>query len=154
MSFFVFANNSGPLLTPWVVMPIAGVLLIVIGAHLNALAAAPMPASRRRIRVVNGWLMLLTTPLAAYAFAMATPSNTRLYVLVWLAVVGLIGIIVMLAVMDMLNTQRLYRTVQRELTREIKGLHREVAATVQTKSPTGSQDGRVPREGTDDRSQS
>lgn len=153
MSFSLLANSSGPLLTPWIVMPVAGVLLIAIGAHLNALASAPMPASRRRIRVVNGWLMLLTTPLAAYAFAMATPSNTRLFVLIWLAVVGLIGIIVMLAVMDLLNTQRLYRSVQRELKQEIKGLQREVVATVQSELRNGSQGGREPREGADDRPQ-
>lgn len=141
------AESSGPLLTPWVVMPIAAVLLIVIGAHLNALASASMPASRRRIRVVNGWLMLLTTPLTAYAFALATPSNARLFVLIWLAVVGLIGIIVMLAVIDLLNTQRLYRGVRRELDREITGLRQEVAATVRSDVESGP----GPREGADDR---
>ncbi len=153
MNFALLAYSPGPLITPWIVMPVAGALLIVIGAHLNALASAPMPASRRRIRVVNGWLMLLTTPLAAYAFAMATPSNTRLFVLIWLAVVGLIGIIVMLAVMDLLNTQRLYRGIQRELKQEIKGPRREVAATVQSGSRTRAQSGNDPREGADDRPQ-
>lgn len=147
MSLCLAANSSGPMLTPWIVMPIAAVLLIVIGTHLNSLASAPMPASRRRIRVVNGWLMLLTTPLAAYAFAMAAPSNTRLFVLVWLAVVGLIGIIVMLALMDLLNTQRLYRGVRRELNREIKGLQSEAVANAQGNTRPADE----PREGADDR---
>ncbi len=141
------AESSGPLLTPWVVMPIAAVLLIVIGAHLNALASAPMPASRRRIRVVNGWLMLLTTPLTAYAFAMATPSNARLFVLIWLAVVGLIGIVVMLALIDLLNTQRLYRNVRREMAREVTELKQEIAATAHGERESGPE----PREGADDR---
>jgi hypothetical protein len=98
-----------------VVFPLAAVVIVILATHLTLLRRAEMPASRKRIRTVNGVLMMLLTPFAAYAFGVAHASQTKQFVLIFFLVTGLLFIIIMLAVMDALNNVRIHRREARDL---------------------------------------
>ncbi len=124
----VFLAASGVLM--WTPMAVGlGVLgVILLAWHLSSLTRAPMPPSRRRIRVANGYLMLFSVPLLVYGVGFATPSDPRTWVLVWIANTGLVCIVLVLALVDMANTSRLHRARQRELRDAIGALRAAAAA--------------------------
>lgn len=103
------ASNTSPLLPSWVVLPVAVVLLLIVAVHLLVVLHAPMPASRRRIRLANGWIMLLLVPLGAAAFGVVTPSDPRTFVLVWSLVIFMLVMLIVLATIDIVNTGMIYR---------------------------------------------
>lgn len=107
--------SNAPLLPAWVVLPVAAAMLLVVATHLMLLLRSEMPASRRRIRTLNGWIMLFLVPIAAAAFGVVTPSNPMQFLLVWLVVIAMLVLLIGLAILDMLNTSRLYRREQDEL---------------------------------------
>ncbi|MCC6428193.1 MAG: hypothetical protein IT435_15395 [Phycisphaerales bacterium] len=111
--------TTSPLLPTWLVIPFGAITLIALALHMRALRQSQMPPSRKRIRTVNGWLMLAAIPLLCYAFGFAIPSQARQFVLVWAASVGLVGIIVMLAVLDILNNLRLHGRAATRLQQQI-----------------------------------
>ncbi len=111
--------SSGPLAPAWIVIPLAIVTLLVVAGHVLALEKAEMPASLKRIRRVNGLLMMFTVPLAAYAFGIANPARMRLFVMVWTIVFGLVFLVLALAVLDMLNTWRVTWREKRELKQQV-----------------------------------
>ena len=65
--------------------------------------------------------MLLTIPLTAVGFSLID-SNTqpRLFVKIWILVIGLVSISIALALFDMLNTARLVRLNRRRLRHSIR----------------------------------
>jgi cytochrome bd-type quinol oxidase subunit 2 len=91
----------------WLAGPVAVVAFIVVAVHLIMLRKAEMPASRRRIRLATGSLMIVTIPLVLYAFAIVTPGQERQFTLAWVGVVALILLVLVLAVLDLFNTWRL-----------------------------------------------
>lgn len=110
-----FAESTSPLLPSWVVLPVAVVMLLVVAVHLLVVSHAPMPASRRRIRLANGWIMLLLVPLGAAAFGVVTPSDPRSFVFVWTLVIFMLLMLIVLATIDIVNTGVLYRRERRSL---------------------------------------
>ena len=102
--------SSEPLVSAWITMPLAALTLIALAAHVAHLHSAPMPASRRRIRTMNGSVMLVTVPSLAVAVSWVSPHESRLFVLAWTACVALLGMMVVLAATDMVNNMRLYRS--------------------------------------------
>lgn len=118
------------LVSPWIGVPLAALTMLIIAVHAAGLTRAAMPESRRRIRLVNGMLMLVTTPIVAYAFSVATPSRQREFLLVWMAVISLLALIVMLALLDMLNNARLHRRARVELRRQIRETRAELVAAL------------------------
>lgn len=113
---------AAAMLPPWLVVPPALMLVIAVGAHMIAMRKAEMPASRRRLRAANGLLMLLTTPLTAYAFCRVSPADPRFFVLVWTAVVGLVGLVVALAVADILNNLWIAHRTSRDLSSRMRAI--------------------------------
>jgi hypothetical protein len=112
--------NSDPILPAWLVLPMAVLALLALAGHLLALSAAPdIDPQRRRIRMVNTALMMLTVPLAAYGFGIATPAQSRSYVYVWVLVSALLFMIILLAMLDMLHSWRMHRAQLRELRRQL-----------------------------------
>ena len=94
--------------------------LIAIAGHLLWLYdAAEMDPQRRRIRMTNAVLMMVVVPFVVYGFAIATPSKARAYVYVWVITAALLMMIIMVALIDMLNSWRLQRAQLRELRRQI-----------------------------------
>ena len=119
-----FAMGSSPAAPSWIVLPLALIVMIVIAGHIIALRETPkgkIPESRRRIRIATGWVMLITVPLTAYGFGIATTDEPRVYTLVWTSVVGLLCGVLMLAMVDILNTLRIHRIQRAEVEKEIGG---------------------------------
>lgn len=100
---------SDSVLPIWLVGPIAFAVMVVIAGHLIAMRSAKgrIPASRYRIRTVNGALMLTVVPLLACAFGVVSPQNEKFFTLLWMLCIGLLGIVVLLAVVDGFNNLRL-----------------------------------------------
>ncbi len=126
------AAGSGPLAPWWLVVPLAAIALLATASHIIVLREAPvgaLPESRRRIRISTGWVVMVAIPLTAYAFGIATPSKPGVFSVVWLSVVGLLGAIVLLAMLDAFNTVRLHRDESRRLRRDLgaalRGKHDE-----------------------------
>ena len=101
--------NNTPLLPAWVVLPVAAIMLLVVATHLMLLLKSDMPASRRRIRTLNGWIMLFLVPIGAAAFGVVTPSDPRMFLLIWIVVVLMLFLLIGRAMLDLVNTTRLYR---------------------------------------------
>lgn len=95
-----------------------------------------MPPSRKRIRKVNGLLMMFTTPLIAYAFAIASPQRPRLFVMVWTIVAGLVLLVLLLALGDIINTWFMSFSARRELRRQLAAARAQLASLNPVHSPT------------------
>lgn len=121
------ALSHGPLVSGWVVYPLAALTMTVIAAHGAGLSGAAMPESRRKIRRINGMLMLVATAVLAYAFGGAGSDRPGEFVVVWMASILLLGIIVLVAFVDILNTARLHRVERRELRRQIQDARARLA---------------------------
>lgn len=98
---------AGPLAPAWLVFPMAFVTMLVIAGHLGALARADMPVSRRRIRRANGWLMMFL--VVAIACAAGLTTTHRLFVMLWMLVAGLTGLVLIIAWLDAINSLRIHR---------------------------------------------
>ena len=113
----------------WVSAPLAMLTLVVIAAHLIAMRSADMPESRKRIRTANGWLMLITVPVLAIAFSLVSSANPRQSALVWAIAILLLGLVLVMAFVDIGNNLRLAREKQKRLHRTLGSqLRSELAA--------------------------
>lgn len=112
-----------PISPAWLVLPIAAVALILQAGYLIAIKDATpeqMPPSRKRIRIASGWLSMFAIPLSAYGFGLASPSSAGTFTIIWMLVIGLIGAIVFLAVLDAMNTMRLHRSEGDQVHKELR----------------------------------
>jgi uncharacterized membrane protein len=116
-------------LPPWVVLPLAGAVLILIARHVLRVQVSETNTFRRRVRIINGLVMMFTAALLAYALGIAPvvvdpkahPADARTYVLVWTIIVGLLTITVMMAAADAVETMRVAARLRRELRSELAG---------------------------------
>jgi hypothetical protein len=111
----------------WFTAPLAAVTMAIVAAHLLHLRSATMPASRRRIRIANGAVMLVNIPLLAAGFTfVSSKTHPGVWALVWVAAIALLATSVGLAVLDAINTARLARAHHRRLHEEFRrNLHRD-----------------------------
>jgi hypothetical protein len=112
------ALSTEPIAPLWLVGPATLVTFMIISAHLIAMIQMQMPASRRRIRMANSFLMMLSLPILAYAIAWVPPSEGRPFVLCWVALAALVIMIMVLAWLDVANNVRLARLERGALIRE------------------------------------
>jgi hypothetical protein len=98
---------EGAMLPLWITAPLAVVLMALVAGHILLMRAVEMPASRRRIRTANGAVILILLPTMAYALSVSAPDDQRGFVLTWVCVIGLLGLVIALAVLDILNSLRL-----------------------------------------------
>jgi hypothetical protein len=118
------------ILPVWFVLPLASLTLVVLGVHLQWMHQADMPGSRRRIRTASNLVSMLTVPLIAAGFALINPNDHRVFVMVWLAIVGLLGVVVVLAGVDMLNNLRIHSKERHQVRSEIRQLQGEMRTLV------------------------
>jgi hypothetical protein len=125
----------------WFVGPLAAFTMLVIVAHLLLMrdAKAEIPASRYRLRSVNGGIMLATVPLLAAAFSVVPTTDARLFTLTWFACVGLLGIVVTLAALDAVNNTRLLIRQRRRLREERRALLESMGRIKQGARPDAPQ---------------
>lgn len=112
---------TGPLLPAWLVIPLASVAMIAVGAHLLWIQDADVPSSRRRIRTLSGLLMLVVTPMLAHGLLAGAPSP-RTFVLLWTCITVLVTTILVLALLDAVNNVRLHRLARRDRRAELSRL--------------------------------
>ena len=113
------ANGGGPLAPAWFVIPLAVLTLLIVASHVVTIDRSDMPPSRKRLRTVNGILMMFTIPLAAYAMGGVGPERSRVFVMVWTIVAGLVVLVLLLAIADLLNTWRMNWNERQELRQQI-----------------------------------
>lgn len=132
--------QTDPVLPFWLVGPLAAVVLVIIAGHLMAMrsAKAEIPASRYRIRNMNAGVMLAAVPLLACAFGVVSPDDRKFFALIWMTCVGLLGIVVVLAVVDGLNNLRLARREAAALMAEHRSLMAEAAMEMRRLRGVGS----------------
>lgn len=109
-------NGLAPM---WISGPLAMITLVVVAAHLLAMRGAAMPESRRRIRTANGWLILVATPVLAIAFSVVSPDHPRRFALVWAVAIAMLGLIIVMAFVDMANNLRLAHLQRRQFGRSM-----------------------------------
>ncbi len=126
----MYLTGAEPILPVWLVLPLASLTLVILGAHLQWMHHADMPGSRRRIRTASNLVSMLTVPLIAAGFALVNPDDHRLFVMVWLAIVGLLGVVVILACVDMLNNLRIHAKERQHIRTEIRRLQGEMRTLV------------------------
>jgi hypothetical protein len=113
------APVSGAMMSAWIVVPICVVVMLIVAAHVLITAGTPMPASRRRIRISSGVLMLIVTGLLGLALAGIDASDGRRFVMVWIMVPAMVSLLVVLALFDVINTLRLARAEKRQIDQEV-----------------------------------
>lgn len=101
-------------------------LMLFLAGYVLALREADVPESRRRIRTMGSVTMMLTQPLIVYLFAIATPANARTFMLTWALLIGLLGILVVLAMVDVLNNVRISANARSEFRSELRSLEEDV----------------------------
>lgn len=105
--------SDAPVAPAWLVLPMAVSAVLIVLVHLSALHDRAhnthIPLSRRRLRTAGGVVTLITIPVLAYAFGIATPVDAKGFTMSWAASVGLLGMIVIVAGLDALNSIRLHR---------------------------------------------
>lgn len=101
---------SASLLPWWLTIGPIALMMIVVAAHMVAigrLGPGDEPASRRRVRLANGGVILILLPVLFMGFSIVTPDDRRAWLLTWLSAMGLLAIVIVLAGLDLLNTARL-----------------------------------------------
>lgn len=126
----------------WVVVPLTAVVMLTIAAHVQAVQGSEMPASRRRIRLANGLLMLVTTPMLAFAVTVSHRGSPRAFAAAWVLVMALLAMIVFLALLDIANTVRLNARERAALGREAaEALARDTARARAERGGAGTSGG-------------
>lgn len=138
-------------LSPWVVFPPAIALMLLVCFLQAHIIRSKGPASRRKIRTANGWVMLLAIPTLAAGFCLVNPSLApRAFLLTWAAAIGLLCIAVLLAALDMMNTWRLTAESRRDTSRAFGALGVARQRSDQRQSDARSSDSPdAPTEGAD-----
>jgi len=141
---------SSPILPPALVLPVSAIAMLVIATHILSLQRTPMPQSRRRIRTVNGVLMLFLTAILAYAISImnhaqaggtASARETREFVIVWMIVMGLLPTVLLLAVFDVMNTVRIHGEARRALRTRMKNARAGTTDTPRSGGAAGAETG-------------
>ncbi len=99
-----------------VTIPLALVVAGWIMWYWHRLAAPEVPESRRRIRRASLIVMLVSQPILVQALSFTNPHDTNptVYVIAWLLVIFLVGLVLVTAGLDVLNTMRLQREQRRD----------------------------------------
>lgn len=118
----ILAQTQQPPLAPtWLVLPLALLALVVVGAHWIVLGRAQgMPPIRKSLRSANGLVMMTAIPILAYGFGIVSPSNGRAFALTWILATGFLLIVLLIAGVDLLYTAYLARKEYSELRDEFR----------------------------------
>lgn len=91
-------------------------MMVIVAVHLVSTEQSDQPASRKRIRIANGWVMLIVIPLLAAGFSLIDhQTSPRGFVLTWLGATGLLLVTVILALADIFNSIRIARISRKRL---------------------------------------
>ncbi len=101
-------------------------MMLLVAGHAGATWRSEQPQSRKRIRLANACVMMLTLPLLAAGFSLIDHrAEPRLWTLVWLSAMALLAVNIGLAMVDVANTMRLIRRTQRRVKAALAALSAE-----------------------------
>jgi uncharacterized membrane protein YbhN (UPF0104 family) len=117
MSPLVLAQTvQGATVPAWLSLGLAGLLMIAVALHADRTLRTPGDPVRRRIRLANAALMLLTLPLLAAGFSLVNPAvHPRAWAAIWVVALGLLVLNIVLAIADVINTLRMLKRARRAL---------------------------------------
>lgn len=96
------------IISPFLALPVCGLVMVVVAIHMEHTIESMAPRSRRRLRVANGWVMLMGLPLLASGSSLINPdTHPRLFALVWSGAIIFLTLALVIAMGDVLNTMRL-----------------------------------------------
>ncbi|MCA9292997.1 MAG: hypothetical protein KDA20_04205 [Phycisphaerales bacterium] len=108
--------DAGPVIPTLVCVPLGMLAMITCAAHLLGPARQAAPASRRRIRQANGFVMLFAIPLLTIGFGVIDPNaRPQTWLLTWIAAIALLTMAIGLAFLDVANTMRLHHAARKRL---------------------------------------
>ncbi len=108
--------DSGPVIPTIVCVPLGIIAMLTCAAHLLGPARRAVPASRRRIRQANGFIMLVVIPLLTIGFGIIDPHrHPNQWLFTWVAAISLLTMAIGLALLDVVNTMRLHRVARQHL---------------------------------------
>lgn len=119
-------DSGVPLVPLWLGVGLAVIAMVATAAHMNSLRDADVPESRRRIRMLNGWVLVVLAPVSAWAFCMVRPVDQAEFVFAFVIVIFLLLVAVAMACLDALNSLRLQRQTRKELREEVARLRSEI----------------------------
>ena len=123
----------------FVTIPLAGLAMVVIAAHMVVLERSGERGVRRRIRIANGWVMLINAPLIAAGFSLVEPgARPRMFLIVWTTIIGLVAITLLLAAADILNTAAKSRRSLRELREARREMFERTRADLAERAASGA----------------
>lgn len=116
------ALAANPPLPAIAVVPLALLAMIFIAGHVMAMndPTSGVPTSRKRIRSANGVMLMWLVALVTYAISILNPEHTSRFVLTWLTIITVVGLVLILALLDVLNTIRLHSAARRIIREELK----------------------------------
>ncbi len=131
---------SASIIPAWITAPAALVMVILVLAHGAQTWRSAEPPSRRRIRLANASVMMLTLPLLTIGFSFLDYRvQPRAWTLVWLCAMALLTVNIALAVLDVANTLRLVRRAQSAVRKALAALSAEAdAVNAASRTPTQS----------------
>jgi len=124
-------------LSPWICVPFGAAAGLGLGVLWWKFGGPQVPASRRRIRRVSTVVALILVPILVAGLCFIDPNTTpRHYAEVWTLAIALVFVLVLLAVVDVLNSVRLHANdhfretdaAGRELDEAMRTARRERAA--------------------------
>ena len=100
--------------------------MLLVAGHAAATWRSDQPHSRRRIRLANACVMMLTLPLLLAGFSLIDHrAEPRMWTLVWLSAMALLTVNIALAMLDVANTLRLVRRARLRVRAALEGLSAE-----------------------------
>jgi hypothetical protein len=133
--------SAGPVIPTIICVPLGLLAMITCAAHLLGPARSATPASRRRIRQANGFVMLFAIPLLTIGFGVIDPHrHPDQWLLTWITAIALLTMGVGLAMLDALNTMRLHQLARRHLRDTLADARAELRARREGRSPQMASD--------------
>ena len=103
-------------LSPWLTVPVALVVVVWALAYWTMLGDAEVPASRRWIRRFSLVIMLIGLPALVRASSFVDPHVDRMaYAQTWTVAIGALFLLIAVAVLDAINSVRLFAAERAEL---------------------------------------
>lgn len=117
------------MISPLLGLPLTFAVMVLIAGHVLALSKSDQPTCRKRIRMANGLVAMLTLGLMCAGLCIFTPERTpREWALSWMAVMMLVTLHVLLAMADAINTARLRRHATHQIKDASRRLREELVA--------------------------
>jgi hypothetical protein len=141
------------MVSPWIVLPLAGLTMLIIAAHVLSVQVSDMHRMRKRLRIANGLIMMFVTAALAYALGGVTlvtdpklhPAQARTFIIVWVVIVALLTLVVALAIIDALGTAGWGLRTRHAMRKEFRAKLLASAAAKSAASTTPPSGGDAPR---------